>query len=187
MAAAASTRDGMAAFSAGKVEQSIDIFDEIIAEKPTAAPYLWQRGLSLYYAERFKEGAAQFATDVSVNPNDTEEAIWNFLCVARIDGFDSARKSMLRVGNDRRAVMGAVLKLFRGDTDETPLLAFASEAKGSGDEFYANLYLGLYREAQGDKEGARRFLTLATKSKYGQKAPDYMADLARVHMQRRGW
>ena len=29
-------------------------------------------GLSLYYADRFDEGAQQFRKDVAVNPNDTE-------------------------------------------------------------------------------------------------------------------
>ena len=44
---------------------------------------MWQRGLSLYYAERLQEGSAQFRRDVAVNPNDTEEAVWAFLCEAR--------------------------------------------------------------------------------------------------------
>jgi hypothetical protein len=33
---------------------------------------MWQRGLSLYYVERFADGAKQFRDDVAVNPNDTE-------------------------------------------------------------------------------------------------------------------
>ena len=81
----------MAAFSSGDVERSIKLFDSAIAAQPSPR-YLWQRGLSLYYADRFADGAEQFATDVSVNPNDTEESIWNFLGVARLDGFDAARK-----------------------------------------------------------------------------------------------
>lgn len=39
-------------------------------------PYLWQRGLSLYYVGQYEEGAKQFRDDVAVNPNDTEESIW---------------------------------------------------------------------------------------------------------------
>ena len=76
-AAANPVREGMAAFSAGQVEESIALFDSVIAANPNSKPYLWQRGLSLYYADRFKDGAEQFATDVAVNPNDTEESIWN--------------------------------------------------------------------------------------------------------------
>ena len=45
---------------------------------------LWQRGLSLYYVQRYAEGAKQFRDDVAVNPNDTEESIW-----ALVRGVDS--------------------------------------------------------------------------------------------------
>lgn len=40
-------------------------------------------GLSLYYANRYIDGAKQFRDDVAVNPNDTEEAIWAYLCEVR--------------------------------------------------------------------------------------------------------
>jgi tetratricopeptide (TPR) repeat protein len=205
-------RDGMAAFSAGNVEQSISLFDEAIASKPASKPYLWQRGLSLYYADRFGDGAEQFSLDVSVNPNDTEETIWNFLCVARLEGFETARRQMLKVGFDRRPVMRTALDMFRGTEDEAALQAFA-QSSNAGDSFYANLYLGLYREAQGDAVGAKRFIKevqhsrdaiavratadrpgvrgfarrQAASSRYGRASGDYMASLAQVHVARRGW
>jgi tetratricopeptide (TPR) repeat protein len=183
---ASPTREGMRAFSEGKVEQSITIFDKIVTEQPTLKPYLWQRGLSLYYADRFEDGAEQFKVDVSVNPNDTEEAIWYFMCVARLEGFDAAQQKLLRVGEDRRPVMRAALRLFQGANDESPLQTFASSSN-SGDYFYSNLYLGLWREAQGDATGSRRFIKAAADSPYAKSSGDYMADLARVHVQRRGW
>lgn len=230
-AAASPVREGMAAFSDGKVEESIEIFDSIIAQKPSAKPYLWQRGLSLYYADRFKDGAEQFATDVAVNPNDTEESIWNFLCVARTDGFDKARQTMLKVGVDRRPVMRAALELFSGAADEAPLQAYAKGLSPS-DQFYSNLYLGLFREAKGDVEGSKGFMRAAVSTAYARGSGDCekqsnthtppnkhrarrprstdgcvrisrprcgvarfssrvccadMADLARVHVKRRGW
>ena len=77
------TRRGMAKFVQDDVDGSIADFDLVISTAPRMEPYMWQRGLSLYYAERFVEGAEQFRKDVKVNPNDTEEAIWAFLCDAR--------------------------------------------------------------------------------------------------------
>ena len=77
------TRRGMAKFVQDDVDGSIADFDLVITTAPRMEPYMWQRGLSLYYAERFVEGAEQFRKDVKVNPNDTEEAIWAFLCDAR--------------------------------------------------------------------------------------------------------
>lgn len=49
------TRRGMAKFIQNDVEGSIADFDLIIDNAPSRAPYLWQRGLSLYYADRFEE------------------------------------------------------------------------------------------------------------------------------------
>jgi hypothetical protein len=39
----------------------------------------------------------QFRDDVAVNPNDTEESIWAFLCEAQLEGPDAARSKMLVV------------------------------------------------------------------------------------------
>jgi hypothetical protein len=63
---------------------------------------------------RFEEGALQFRDDVAVNPNDTEEAIWAFLCEAQLEGATSAQAKILRVGRDSRPVMRAAYEAFRG-------------------------------------------------------------------------
>eukprot|EP00965_Chrysotila_dentata_P238069 6202274-Pleurochrysis_carterae.AAC.2 len=34
-------------------------YDRIIEQQPSTKPYLWQRGLALFYADRFLEGAEQ--------------------------------------------------------------------------------------------------------------------------------
>jgi lipoprotein NlpI len=50
----------MSAFASNKVEESVTIYDAIIMEDPKRKPFLWQRGLSLYYTERYQDGAEQF-------------------------------------------------------------------------------------------------------------------------------
>merc|ERR1719491_2108252 len=109
-----SVSDGMSAFARGDVARSIQIYDQIILSEPRRTPYLWQRGLSLYYVKRYQDGAEQFAADVAVNPNDTEEQIWHLLCLAQLEGMslDKARSMKLTVGSDRRPVMRAVQNLF---------------------------------------------------------------------------
>jgi tetratricopeptide (TPR) repeat protein len=72
-AAILATRRGMQLFSKGDVRGSVVEFDKALELDPQQKPYLWQRGLSLYYLRRFEEGAKQFRDDVAVNPNDTEE------------------------------------------------------------------------------------------------------------------
>jgi hypothetical protein len=49
------------------------------------------------------------------------------------------------------------------------------------------LYIGLWHEAQGDKEAARAAITAAAATPYARLSGDYMTDLARVHCLRRGW
>lgn len=51
----------MELFRRGDVEGSIMYFDEaLLLGGAQLEPYLWQRGLSLYYAGRYREGAEQF-------------------------------------------------------------------------------------------------------------------------------
>lgn len=64
--------------------------------RPSVKPYLWQRGLSLYYAGRYADAAEQFRADVAVNPNDTEEAIWAYLAEAQLLGPAQARDQLLQ-------------------------------------------------------------------------------------------
>jgi tetratricopeptide (TPR) repeat protein len=53
----------MDVFRQGDVQGSIEYFDEALTiGGAKIEPYLWQRGLSLYYAGKYKEGAEQFRT-----------------------------------------------------------------------------------------------------------------------------
>ncbi|CAK9166848.1 unnamed protein product [Ilex paraguariensis] len=110
-------RRGMLLFRQGDVPVSIVEFDRAIELDPRQKAYLWQRGLSLYYLARFKEGAEQFRLDVAQNPNDTEESIWCFLCEAQLYGADKARKRFLEVGRDPRPVMREVYNMFKDGGD----------------------------------------------------------------------
>ena len=188
-----SVYEGMSAFASNKVEESVAIYDAIILDDPRRKPFLWQRGLSLYYAERYKDGAEQFKVDVAVNPNDTEEQIWHLLCLAKTDGvgsLESAREQKLTVGKDRRPVMRLVQKLFLGDTgSEKELIALAEESSKVGDRFYAALYLSLYYESMNDGETSKRWMINAVGSEYAKTVGrrDPMVDVAKVAVQRRGW
>lgn len=160
---------GMAAFQRGDIEESLVNFD--------AAPHAWQRGLSLYYAERYDEAAAQFAADVATNPYDTEESIWNYLANARGRGLNVARQNFIVIQGERRPVMREVYRMFQ--TDDTTRV---ERIQGTpADRFYASLYLGLYHEAHGDAAESARWIDAAVATDYS----DYMHDLAVVHQKRR--
>ena len=188
-----SVYEGMSAFASNKVEESLAIYDAIITEDPKRKPFLWQRGLSLYYAERYQDGAEQFKTDVAVNPNDTEEQIWHLLCLAKTEGvgsLESAREQKLTVGNDRRPVMRLVQKLFLGEAkSEQELIAMAKDSVKAGDKFYASLYLSLYYESMNDEKASKQWMVNAVGTEYaitvGRRDP--MVDVAKVAMKRRSW
>ncbi|GAB2218687.1 hypothetical protein Droror1_Dr00001914 [Drosera rotundifolia] len=179
-------RRGMQLFREGDVAGSVLEFDRAIELDPRQKAYLWQRGLSLYYLNRYQDGADQFRLDVAQNPNDTEEAIWCFLCEAPIYGVDEARKGFLKVGRDRRDVMREVYTLFKDGGDPEKLVA-AFSSNRDGEFFYASLYAGLYYESQKNPDAARHHLVAACQSPYAQRSDDYMASLAKVHCLCRGW
>lgn len=174
-------------FFDAKPRESAAAFDRLIALQPDVKPQLWQRGLALYYADKFKEGREQFESHQTVNPNDVENAAWHFLCVAKLDGVDAARKSLIPIEGDSRVPMKEVHDLFagKGSVDAVLAAAGAGEAGARRNQLcYAHLYLGLYFEALGDAAKARHHLLKAA----GDFSMDhYMGRTAQVHVKFRGW
>ncbi|KAG4983393.1 hypothetical protein AAZX31_10G141300 [Glycine max] len=179
-------RRGMLLFRQGDVSGSLAEFDKAIQLDPRQKAYLWQRGLSLYYLNRFEEAAEQFRLDVAQNPNDTEESIWCFLCEAQLYGVDEARKRYLEVGRDPRPVMREAYNMFKDGGDPEKLVAAFSGSR-EGEYFYASLYAGLYYESQNGTDAAKVHIVAACQSPYGQRSDDYMASLAKVHCRCRNW
>lgn len=176
----------MSLFRQGDVSGSVEEFDKAIQLDPRQKAYLWQRGLSLYYLNRFEEGAEQFRLDVAQNPNDTEESIWCFLCEAQLYGVDEARKRYLEVGTDPRPVMREAYNMFKDGGDPEKLVAAFSGSR-EGEYFYASLYAGLYYESQNQADAAKVHIVAACQSSYGQRSDDYMASLSKVHCLCRNW
>ncbi|KAJ6384585.1 hypothetical protein OIU78_027819 [Salix suchowensis] len=179
-------RRGMLLFRQGDVLGSLVEFDKAIELDTRQKAYLWQRGLSLYYVDRFEEGAEQFRIDVAQNPNDTEESIWCFLCEAQLYGVDEARKRFLEVGRDPRPVMREALSMFKDGGDPEKFATAFSNGQ-ENEYFYASLYAGLYHEAQKEPEAAKVQIIAACRSPYGKRSDDYMASLAKVHCLCRNW
>jgi tetratricopeptide (TPR) repeat protein len=176
-------RRGMVHFKLGKITESIQDFDQAEKLDIQITPYLWQRGLSYYYAERFAEGAKQLEIDLTVNAQDVEETVWRYLCIARLSGVTEARNSLLPVKNDPRKIMKSVYDLFAGNctTDDVLNVGKLGGLKG---KFYSHLYLGLYYEAENNLELAQEYIVKAADE---YKIDDYMWYLAVVHKQLRKW
>ena len=174
-------------FFDAKPAESAAVFDQLIQVQPACQPDLWQRGLALYYADRFVDGQKQFELHRTVNPNDVENPAWHYLCVARATSPKNARRHMLAVGHDSRVPMEGILELYRGDGSEEKVLERAAQGDKQQQRnqlCYAHLYLGLYAEAHGDAEQAKEHI-LAAAGPYSMD--HYMGRVANVHARVRGW
>jgi lipoprotein NlpI len=181
-------QEGVAAFFDAKPAVSVAAFDKLIAIAPETEPRLWQRGLSLYYAEKYLEGREQFELHQTVNPNDVENAAWHFICVAKKEGVEAARKVLIPISGDSRVPMKEVHDLFAGKGTEEEVM----KAANAGDDAdakrnhlcFAHLYLGLYHEALGNTDQAKAHML---KAAVDYKMDHYMGKCAQVHVKVRGW
>ena len=122
----------VADFENGRFAESAAAFDSLAKAVPDQAPYLWQRGIALYYAGRYDDCRRQFESHRAVNPDDVENAAWHFLCVARAESPAKARAALLPVGPDARVPMREVYQMFRGTlTPEQVLSAAGSQPDGT--------------------------------------------------------
>ena len=183
--ARAYNRRGGVRFKLDRIADSIEDFDKAIELDPRQEPQHWQRGIAYYYAGLYEKGRRQFESHQTVNPNDVENAVWHYLCVARLSGARDAQRSILKTERDPRVPMTAIYRLFRGEGTigkvfETARAGSPSPAALNQHLFYAYLYIGLYHEANGKTKAARKNIVQAVDQRVG----DYMWHVARVHAQR---
>jgi outer membrane protein assembly factor BamB len=165
-------------FHDAKIAESVAGFDMVAKLVPDYAPQLWQRGIALYYAGRYKDCREQFELHRTVNPNDVENAAWHFLCVAGSESIQKARAALLPVGPDPRVPMRDIYRMFRGEI--TPEQMISSAGTDTNARFYAHLYAGLYMESAGTKDRALEHIRIAADDRYS--AGGYMHGVARVHL-----
>jgi lipoprotein NlpI len=182
-------REAVSLFFDAKPKESVAAFNKVIELEPTAAPQLWQRGLALYYAEDYKEGRKQFELHQTVNPDDVENAAWHFICVAKGEGVEAARKALIPIKGDARIPMAEVHDLFAGKGTEEAVMKAADTGDATSEEHrnqlcYAHLYLGLYHEALGHIALAKDHMVKAATL---YKMDHYMGKTAQVHVKLRGW
>ena len=165
-------------FLAGRVTESVVGFDRVVALAPQVAPQLWQRGIALYYAGRYQDCRAQFESHRTVNPNDVENPAWHFMCLAKAESPAKARAALLPVGPDQRSPMREIYQMFRGTM--TPDAILKSAGNDPSSRFFAELYVGLYYDATGDRTRAIEHLRRAADPQY-DAVGGYMHRVAQLH------
>ena len=170
-------------YRSGYSADSLPLFDRVVGLAPDSAPRNWQRGIALCSCGKFAEGAKQFETHHSVNPDDVENSAWYFLCIAKTDGIEAARKTVIPSRGDGRQPMMSVLKMLQQKLEPAQVLEAAQDKQLDGPtrqraEFYAALYVGLYYDALGETQQAAEYLKRSLDS--GDRG--YMVDVARVYL-----
>ena len=177
-------------FFAGRIKESLVEWDAQVKEDPSSLPGHWQRGLALYYAGRYTDGRAQFEAHQKVNSEDVENAAWHFLCVAKAESVDAARKTFIPITRDTRVPMKEIHALYAGKGKPEDVLVAAEAGEGIPANArnrrlcYAHLYLGLYHEALGEAAKAKAHLLKAAAI---APAANYMGQVAVVHCRLREW
>jgi lipoprotein NlpI len=174
-------------FKLAIIRESLADFDEQIKLNPRDAAAHWRRGLTLYYADKFSDGVAQFITSDKAEPEDVENAVWHLLCNAKVQGVEAARKEMLKVRQDSRVPMMEVYALFAGKSSVEKVMVAAeagqvSESERKSRRFYAHLYCGLFEEMMGNHDKSWQLISKAMKD---YPIDHYMMDVARVHLKLR--
>lgn len=171
-------------FRSGHIQESVSDLDKHVelSADPKAEARQWERGISYYYAGEFEKGAKQFELYQTYHDQDVENSTWRYLCVARLSGVEKAAKTLLPIDDDRRIPMMQIYDLYRGKLKPEDVLAAAEEGQPSKEAlnrqlFYAHLYIGLWHEAAGEKDLAKKHILEAEK----HKIDHYMWDVAHVH------
>jgi lipoprotein NlpI len=167
----------------GRFTEAVEDFDKYLERAPRVAPFLWQRGVALYFAQRYAEARKQFELHHLVNSNDVENAAWHFAAVARDQGVAAARATLFRDLKDRRVPMAQIHGLLKGTVTPDEVLLTARAGRLPKQElrqrlFLAHLYIGLYYEASGQPGLAREHILTAA-SDYAP--PTYIGGVAQMH------
>lgn len=167
---------------AGKVPQAVAQFQRYVQRVPQHEPELWQYGIALALSGDYAAGQKLFEQHGAVNPNDVENSLWHFYCIAKASTAEQARRRVLPAPNDPRAPLEPLLWLYRGEGDAARVWAAvetlpADSRRTAMANFYANLYLAMHAEAVGKRQQA---LVLAERAAATREV-NYMTDVGRVY------
>ena len=173
-------------FANGQTAESVAAFDRVIKLQPQLKPRLWQRGLALYYADRYADVVDQLESHQNYNTQDVENSVWHMLCKAKLSSVEEARKGMIKITRDRRTAMPEIYEMFAGRGSVDQVRAAAEASDDASTIYHANLYIGLFYEMMGDTKKSQSAIESAVKENpFGPTV--FMGNVARMHAKARGF
>ncbi len=174
---------GLERFKLGQYNESISDFDRFLKYVPKQEAYHWHRGIAYYFAGRYEDGRKQFQLRQSAGTNTIENALWHFICSARVSGIEKARTSMLIYQEDGGLIMRKIYDLFAGKSKPEEVMAtaqanYTSTAQLNRQMFSAHFYLGFYYDLKGETKLA---LEHAKEAAGQYKLDQFMGEVAVQH------
>ncbi len=173
-------------FANGQAAESVAAFDRVIALQPQLKPQLWQRGLALYYADRYADVVNQLESHQNFNSQDVENSVWHMLSKSKTTSVEEARKGMIEISYDRRPAMPEIYEMFAGRGTVDQVRASADRSGDASTIYHASLYIGLFYEMMGEAEKSQLAIESAVKENpFGPNV--FMGNVARTHAKTRGY
>lgn len=171
----------------GQLQDAVDAFDEV-KELSYGQRYAWQRGIALYYLDRFDEALSDFTESISKYERRFEEVATE----ERIMGAAAARLAgkALELPTDlkeTRPIFRILLDIFEGGSPTE----FKKIVRNDRDQMqrilYSHYYTGIYWESRGDPVRANAHITLADRRAKLQTETDLILSLPELHLKLRAW
>lgn len=188
------TLTGLECLKAGALERAVSSFDEA-QELSGGDRYLWQRGVALFYLDRYVEAAHDLETNAAYYEHRFEEPATEerilALAARRLAGEKaSASDSALK---EVRPVLRVINHLFQGLASPNDLANFVTEGPDPLRRLlFSHFYCGLYFEAfAADTDRAAAHMLLAQRRANAEpshkQSSDLILTLPELHLRSRGW
>ncbi len=173
-------------FANGEAAKAVAAFDRVIAVRPGLKPRLWQRGLALFYADRYEDVIDQLESHQTFNTQDVENSVWHLLCKAKLSSLEEARKDMIEITHDSRMAMPEIYELFAGRGTVEQVMKIADASADASTIYHALLYVGLFHEMVGDRKKSQAAIEAAIrKNPFGPTV--FMGNVSHMHAKARGF
>ena len=171
----------------GRFKDATADYEKMIELDPSQDAPHWRLGIAYYFTGAFEKGARQFEKYHAYDNRDRENGVWKFLCQARAQGLDQARKELLVYTRFDRHPFPALYEMLEGKKSPQQVLDESEEQAKQNPQvaFFAKYYVGVYKDLLGEKaEGAklvREAVEIFTPETAGNGGPGYMWQVARLH------
>ena len=171
----------------GRFKDATADYEKMIELDPSQDAPHWRLGIAYYFTGAFEKGSRQFEKYHAYDNRDRENGVWKFLCQARAQGLEAARKELLVYTRFDRHPFPALYEMLEGKKPPQQVLDESKEQAKQNPQvaFFAKYYVGVYKDLLGEKtEGAklvREAVAIFTPETAGNGGPGYMWQVARLH------